>query len=99
MIMSDKIFLGTVWKNKYTWGLRVGKYRDIFFSKDIRKIELKLGNKIIEKELTDAFWHDCPEIRGQEIKDWLLSHNKERGKILFKVLRPYRTFQVFNLEE
>ena len=72
----------TIWQGPNdTRGIRIGAHRDRYFSKRHSRIVLYLDNVRCLVELTEGFWHKCPEIRfavndsGENYLDkWIRKH-------------------------
>lgn len=66
------------WRNKSTYGIRVGKdNRDRFFDDTWDHVEVEMDGVSRRFALTDSFWRDCTEFRDSGmtwIKDWLAIH-------------------------
>jgi hypothetical protein len=61
------------YRNSPVYGIAFSKAdRDRNFDRGWRSIVLELGDdrSVIEVQLTDAFWKDCPELRHPEIRQW-----------------------------
>lgn len=67
----------TAWVNKSgVYGIRVGGSNAVkFFDRSWDHIELLLDKTLYRFKINNSFWTTCPEIRGKEIGQWLLSNN------------------------
>ena len=69
----------TVWHSgENIYGIRVGKSnRDKYFNHKWKSIEVEIEGCFHRFNLTNGFWHRCPEFRDRGtpiIREWLRSH-------------------------
>ncbi|WP_417815203.1 hypothetical protein [Thalassospira alkalitolerans] len=67
-------FTVSAWSNgKVACGLRIGKpNRELFFLREWRQIFLEVEGLLFEVCLSPGFWDRCPEIRHDQIRNWLI---------------------------
>ena len=89
--------IATVWNNgSLGWGIRISlKNRGTFFSKENAKITIGIDEATYFFELKPSFWKNCPEIRGKEIKTWIMKNGLKAGdKVRLEVIDPSEKFQL-----
>ena len=79
--MGNK-FIAKTWNNgTTTYGLRVGKRnRDDFFQTQWLQVVLELEGEIhpLTIFIESAFWRKCPELRHNDIRQWLRKHHLDQ---------------------
>jgi hypothetical protein len=68
----------TTWHGSGIYGIRVGSVnRDRYFNCSWVEIKVEMDGQCHTFQLTNGFWHKCPEFRdrvGSPIKSWLQKH-------------------------